>query len=176
VYDTLLESASDRQIELIVAHELGHVKHRDVLWGTTLGALGVALLVCLLALITRSEAVLARAGVPALGDGRAIALVLAVLAVLGFVSGPGQALISRRVETRADVHALELTREPAAMIAMQRRLSTRNLSDLDPSPIVFGLFATHPTGPQRIALARTWAARNDVPVPPSTVPAPSTPR
>ena len=34
--------------------------------------------------------------------------------------------------------------------------STRNLSDLDPSPLVFGMFASHPTGPQRIALARTW--------------------
>jgi STE24 endopeptidase len=55
------------------------------------------------------------------------------------------------------------------MIAMQRRLSTRNLSDLDPSPIVFGMFSTHPTGPQRIALARTWAALNGMPVPPSSV-------
>ena len=42
---------------------------------------------------------------------------------------------------------------------MQRRLATVNLSDLDPSPLVFGMFATHPTAPQRIALARTWAAR-----------------
>jgi STE24 endopeptidase len=169
VYDTLLDSASDREIELIVAHELGHAKQRDVVWGTLLGALGVALLVCLLALVTRSSGVLSRAGVPSLADGRSIALVLAVLAVLGFVSGPAQALLSRRVETRADVHALQLTRGPDAMIAMQRRLSTRNLSDLDPSPIVFGMFSTHPTGPQRIALARTWAALNGVPVPPSSV-------
>jgi STE24 endopeptidase len=129
----------------------------------------VALLVCLLALVTRSSGVLSRAGVSSLGDGRSIALVLAVLAVLGFVSGPAQALLSRRVETRADVHALQLTRGPDAMIAMQRRLSTRNLSDLDPSPIVFGMFSTHPTGPQRIALARTWAALNGMPVPPSSV-------
>ncbi len=93
---------------------------------------------------------------PSLGDGRAIALVLAVLAVIGFATGPGQALVSRRVETRADVHALDLTRDPDAMIEMQQRLSTTNLSDLDPSPLVFGMFATHPTGPQRIALARTW--------------------
>jgi STE24 endopeptidase len=169
VYDTLLDSASDREIELIVAHELGHAKRQDVVWGTVLGAVGVSLLVCLLALVVRSDAVLSRAGVPAPGDGRAVALVLAVLAVLAFVSGPAQALISRRVETRADVHALALTRDPAAMVAMQRRLSTRNLSDLDPSPLVFGLFSTHPTGPQRIALARTWARLNGVPVPASSV-------
>ena len=97
-----------------------------------------------------------------MGDGRAIALILAVLAVLAFVSGPVQALVSRRVETRADVHALELTREPSSAVAMQQRLSTTNLSDLDPSPLVFGMFATHPTGPQRIALARNWARQNGI--------------
>ena len=160
VYDTLLESASPAEVRLIVAHELGHAKANDVLRGTLLGALGVALLVCVLALVSRWSALLERAGVTSLGDGRAIALVLAVLAVLAFVSGPVQALVSRRVETRADVHALELTREPSSAIPMQQRLSTTNLSDLDPSPLVFGMFATHPTGPQRIALARTWARQN----------------
>jgi STE24 endopeptidase len=89
-----------------------------------------------------------------------VALVLAVLAVLGFVSGPGQALISRRVEARADVHSLDLTRDPGSMIAMQKRLSTTNLSDLDPAPLVFGMFSTHPTAPQRIAVARTWGRIN----------------
>ncbi|MGH8940168.1 MAG: M48 family metallopeptidase, partial [Actinomycetes bacterium] len=163
VYDTLLDSASDREIELIVAHELGHAKERDVLWGTLLGAVGVALVVCLLALTARSSGVLSRAGVPSLGDGRAVALVLAVVAVLGLLSGPAQALISRRVETRADVHALDLTRAPAAAIDMQQRLSVTNLSDLDPPALVFGMFATHPTGPQRIALARTWGRIHDLP-------------
>ena len=165
VYDTLLESAPNREIELIVAHELGHVKNRDVPVGTALGALAVALAVCLLALAGRSQWLLSRAGVGGLGDGRAVALLLALVAVLGFVSGPAQALISRRIEARADLHSLELTRDPAALIAMQRRLAVRNLSDLDPSPLVFGMFASHPTSPQRIAIARAWAAANGVPLP-----------
>lgn len=170
VYDTLLDRAPPAEVRLIVAHELGHAKSRDVLNGTLLGALGVALLVCVLALGSRWGALLSRAGVPSLGDGRAVALVLAVLAVLTFLSGPVQALVSRRVETRADVHALELTREPAAAVAMQKRLSTTNLSDLDPSPLVFGMFSTHPTGPQRIALARTWARLNGVDLTSPTAP------
>jgi STE24 endopeptidase len=165
VYDTLLESAPDREIELIVAHELGHVKNRDVPVGTAMGALALAMAVCLLALAGRSDSLLSRAGVPASGDGRAVALVLALIAVLGFVSGPAQALISRRIEARADVHSLELTGDPAALIAMQQRLAVRNLSDLDPSPLVFGMFSSHPTSPQRIAIARAWAAANDVPLP-----------
>ncbi len=38
VYDTLVDTASPEQVRLIVAHELGHAKERDVVWGTLLGA------------------------------------------------------------------------------------------------------------------------------------------
>ena len=81
---------------------------------------------------------------------------MALVAVMVALSGPLQVLVSRRVETRADVHALDLTRDPTTFVDMQRRLSVTNLSDLDPPALVFGLFATHPSGPQRIALARDW--------------------
>jgi STE24 endopeptidase len=70
-----------------------------------------------------------------------------------------QSLVSRRVEARADVHALELTGDVETFVSMQRRLSTENLSDLDPPPLVYAMFASHPTGPQRIALAREWERR-----------------
>ena len=165
VYDTLLRDAPPSEVRLIVAHELGHAKSQDVVWGTFLGAIGVALLVCVLALFGQWQWLLDRAGVTSLGDARAVALVMALIAVLTFVAGPASSLLSRRIETRADVHALNLTREPTAMVEMQRRLSVTNLSDLAPSSLEFGMFATHPTGPQRIALARDWARLHDAPVP-----------
>jgi len=170
VYDTLLKTAKPDEVRLIVAHELGHAKAKDVLRGTFVGALGVALAVCALALLMRSQWLLDRAGVDGPGDARAVALLLALTAVLTFVSGPAENLVSRRIEARADLHSLNLTREPDEFIAMQRRLATVNLSDLDPSPLVFGMFASHPTAPQRIALARNWAGVHDLPVPPSSVP------
>jgi STE24 endopeptidase len=170
VYDTLLDTGSPDEVRLIVAHELGHAKNRDVLWGTLIGAVGVALLVCVLALLGRWSWLLARAGVNSLGDARAVALVLALIALLTFVGGPVSNLLSRRIETRADVHALNLTHRPAAMVDVQRRLATTNLSDLDPSSLVFAMFATHPTTPQRIALARDWAHLHHEPVPRSVAP------
>jgi STE24 endopeptidase len=169
VYDTLLKDAKPEEVRLIVAHELGHAKARDVLWGTLVGALGAALTVCGLGLLLRWQWLLDRGGVDGPGDARAVALLLALVALITFASGPGQNLVSRRIEARADLHSLNLTHQPEEFIAMQRRLATVNLSDLDPSPLVFGMFASHPTTPQRIALARTWARVHHVPVPPSSV-------
>jgi STE24 endopeptidase len=170
VYDTLLKKATPEEIKLIVAHELGHAKARDVLWGTLVGALGVAAAVCLLALLLRWPWLLSRASVSGAGDARAVALVLALVALLTFVGMPLQSLVSRRIEARADVHSLNLTSEPAQFASMQRRLAITNLSDLDPPPLVFILFSTHPTAPQRIALARTWARLHGKPVPPPLAP------
>jgi len=85
--------------------------------------------------------------------------------VVATLAGPVEALMSRRVETRADLHALDLTANPETFARMQRRLALTNLSDLTPPPVVFALFASHPTAPMRIALAREWARRHDVPPP-----------
>ena len=63
VYDTLLKDATPDEVRLIVAHELGHAKAGDVLWGTFVGALGVAVTVCLLGLLLRWPWLLDRAGV-----------------------------------------------------------------------------------------------------------------
>lgn len=175
VYDTLLSTATPAEVRLVVAHELGHADDDDVLHGTLLGAAGLAAGVCLLYLVLTWAPALRRAGVSALGDPRSLALVLLAVTVLSTLSGPLQMLISRRIETRADVHALELTRNPRTFVEMQRRLAVTNLSDLDPSPVVFALFSSHPTAPQRIAVARAWARANDVPEPAPLAPARSNP-
>jgi STE24 endopeptidase len=170
VYDTLLKDASPDEVRLIVAHELGHAKAGDVLRGTFVGALGVAVAVCLLGLLLRWPWLLDQAGVGGPADARGVALLLALVALISFATGPAESLLSRRIEARADLHSLNLTREPAEFVAMQRRLAITNLSDLDPAPLVFGLFSTHPTAPQRIALARSWARLHHLPVPPPSVP------
>jgi STE24 endopeptidase len=165
VYDTLLRSASPAEVRLVVAHELGHAKRHDVLAGTLLGALGVAAGGCGAYLLLGWPWLLRRAGVSGPADGRSVALVLFVASAASLLSMPLGALVSRRVEARADVHSLDLTGDPATFVASERRLSVANLSDLNPSPAVYGLFATHPTGPERIALARDWARLHGVAVP-----------
>lgn len=161
VYDTLLEGASPSEVRLVVAHELGHAKRHDVLHGTLLGALGAAIVVCAVFLVLTWQPLLRRAGAESVGDPRVVALLLFIATLAALVSSPGQALVSRRIEARADVHALALTGDVEAFARMQRRLATTNLSDLQPNPVEYVLFASHPSAPERIALARSWALAHE---------------
>lgn len=160
VYDTLLETSTPEQVRLVVAHELGHAKRNDVLNGTIVGALGVAFACCVGYLLLTSRGLTRRSGIRDIADTRAVALVLFLVAAGTLVATPLESIISRRVEARADVHSLDLTRDPGGFRDMQVRLSLSNLSDLNPNPVTYTIFADHPTGPERIALARDWARRH----------------
>ena len=138
----------------VVAHELGHAKDRDPELGALLGAIGAATAVVALYLLGQWDALLSRAGVSSIGSPTAIGLVLALAAVSGLVTGPVENLVSRRVEARADQHALRLTGEPAEFAAMQLRLAEVNIADVQPPRIEYLLFATHPDTVERLAAAR----------------------
>ncbi|MFI6596947.1 M48 family metallopeptidase [Nonomuraea sp. NPDC050536] len=163
VYDTLLQ-APEKDIELVVAHELGHAEHQDVIYGTLVGALtaafGAGLLFVVFPLVRR------RGGVASIADPRAVGVVIGLMSLATVLSGPGENLVSRHVEASADAFALDLTRDPATFVSMQKRLAVANISDLTPNVVEYVLYASHPTAPQRIAMARSWALLNGSPVPP----------
>ena len=157
VYDTLLAKATPAEVRLVVAHELGHVKFADVRNGTLAGALGAAAAVAGLYVLLTSAGLLRRVGADSAGDPRVLGFVLFAIAAAGFLTSPVQTLVSRRVEARADVHSLDLTGDVATFAESEKRLAVTNLSDLDPHPLAYAWFFTHPTAPERIALARAWA-------------------
>jgi len=165
VYDTLIASESPAVVETIVAHELGHAKANDVLLGTAIGALGAAAAVIAGYLLAGWAPLLSRAGVSTLVDPRSLALVLFLLAAVGLLLTPLQNVISRQIEASADVHALELTRDPATFTEMQRRLGVRNIADLEPNRLYYWVFLSHPSTTERIATARDWAEANRLSLP-----------
>jgi STE24 endopeptidase len=156
VFDTLLDRGTPEEVKLVVAHELGHVKAHDVRNGTLAGALGAAAAVAGLYLLLTTR-LTQRAGADGAADPRVLGLVLFAIAAATFVSSPLQTLVSRRIEARADVHSLDLTGDVESFVASEQKLARTNLSDLDPHPLVYALFFTHPSTPERIALARAWA-------------------
>ncbi|GLZ80048.1 hypothetical protein Afil01_48550 [Actinorhabdospora filicis] len=159
VYDTLLREATPDEVVSVVAHELGHAKDGDVFTGTVLGALGAAAAVCGLAVLGSWTGLLRRVGAESVTSPRALALILAVFAVVGLLSAPLQNLVSRRMEARADQHALDLTGDAEGFAAMQARLAAANHSDVDPPWIVQLIFGSHPTTAERIAAAGEHRSR-----------------
>lgn len=157
VYDTMLSKATPDEVVSVAAHELGHAKDNDVLTGTLLGALGVAAAVIAMYLLGSWEWLLRLAGVASIGEPRAIGLLLAVATLAGLAGGPASAFVTRRIEARADAHALTLTGDPQTFEEMQRRLGTVNLSDPDPPKWEYALSASHPSTVERMAAARAFA-------------------
>jgi len=146
VYDNLVDGTSgvdDREALSVVAHELGHARHDDVLTGSLLGAAGALLGVGLLGLVPGGVA-----------DPRRVPLLLALVAVATLMTSPVQNGISRRIETRADVDALRATDDPEAFIEVQKELARRSLADPTPPAWSQFWFGSHPTGLMRIALAQ----------------------
>ncbi|MGY2704087.1 M48 family metallopeptidase [Nocardioides sp. HB32] len=156
LYDNLVDDVPEDQTLSVVAHELAHAKHDDVLTGSLLGAAGAVLGVGLLALVV--GAVGERRGVR-MRDPEVVPLVLALIAVGTLLSMPVQNGISRHIETRADVDALEVTRDPGAFQAVQRQLMVRSLADPTPPAWAQLWFGSHPLGLTRIAIARQLAAK-----------------
>lgn len=156
VYDTTLTRLPENEIVSIAAHELGHVKNDDVLTGTVTGALGAAAGVAGLGWLLSWAPLLRRAGAGSPGDPRALPLVLFLVAAGSLLATPAQNLVSRHIEARADLDALDLTGDPQAFIAMQQRLAGTNLAEPDPPAAWQWFFGSHPTARQRVGMAEDW--------------------
>jgi STE24 endopeptidase len=164
VWDTTVKQAAPDQVAAITAHELGHAARRDVITGTAVSALGMIAGTLLLAAALHWRALLDAAGTPAATDPRTLPLIMALGTVFGALGSPLFNAYSRRIEARADQYALDLTRDPAAVVATWRNLAVQSISDLDPHPLAQLWLGTHPAIPARIAHARGWAAEHGVAV------------
>jgi STE24 endopeptidase len=99
-----------------------------------------------------------RAGVASIADPAAVALLLALTALGGFLVSPVQNSVSRAIEARADRAALAATGQGNVFVKMQRELAVRSLNDPDPPTITQFWFGTHPTAVQRAGLPASLAA------------------
>ena len=154
VSDTLLAEHSDDEVEVVVAHELGHHAHHDLWRGMALEALrlGVAFYVADLALAMLAGPL----GLAGKADVAGLPIMLLAIGAVSAVLQPVANVASRAHERRADRYALAMTQNPDAFISAMRRLGDRNLAEPHPSHLAQVLFHTHPPVADRIAAARRW--------------------
>jgi STE24 endopeptidase len=154
ISDTMLADYSDDEIEVVLAHELGHHVHRDIWRGI---AFESVLMVLGFAVTHRAlHLVGPRVGLQGIDDLAGIPLLALTAGAVSLVLTPLALALSRRHERRADRFALELTANPGAFISAMRRLGAQNLAEEHPSRLVRWLFHSHPPLDERLALAREW--------------------
>ena len=163
LYDTLVDDLPPDQVRSVVAHELGHARHQDVVLGTGLASLGVLAGTGLLALLLDTRSVTRRAGVSGPADPAVAALVLASLAWATFLVSPAENTVSRAIEARADRAALTATNDPASFVELQRSLALRSLADATPPRWSQLWFGSHPTVLQRVGIAAAMSEERGTP-------------
>jgi STE24 endopeptidase len=153
VWNTLLDGRFSRgEEDVVLAHELGHVRSRHILKALGWTALIVGPTLWLVGLALRR-----RGGI---GDPGNLPLAILVLTVLALVTAPLQNAVSRRYEAEADWRALNATRDPASATKLFRSFETTSLEQPSPSLWDYLWLENHPTLMQRIAMAQRWQQRN----------------
>lgn len=146
LFDTLLDRYSRDEVRVVVAHELAHVRGRDVPRGVGFAAIvapASALAVQRVSWTLSPERGSA-AALPALGLAAGI-----VSVPIGMIGNR----LSRALERRADSFALTLTGAADAFVSFERRIALQNVADLDPPRWLTALLSTHPSTAERIGMA-----------------------
>lgn len=146
LFDTLLDRYSRDEVRVVVAHELAHVRNRDVVRGVAYAAL-----------VAPAAALAVQRLSWELSPERGTAGALPALALAAILVGAPTGLIgnrlSRAIERRSDAYSLELTEAPEAFISFERAIAVQNVADLKPPRWLTSLLATHPPTAERIGAA-----------------------
>ncbi len=155
--DTLLEEFSADEIETVLAHELGHHVHKDLLMGIVFGTILTLLSFWLGHLALRLG--VEQFGLASVADPAGLPILSLAAGVLGLITMPLNNAYSRWRERLADQYALETTRNPQAFADAMTRLANQNLADTDPERWVVLLLHSHPPIQERVAAAQAFAAQ-----------------
>lgn len=149
-FDTLLARLQPVEVEAVLAHELGHFRHRHVLKRVAvLFALSLAFLAAL-GHLQGADWFYVGLGVQAQNTALALILFFLVVPVFTFLLTPLSSLLSRRHEFEADRYAAEHARAGDLITALVK-LYEDNAATLTPDPLYSLFYDSHPPAALRIA-------------------------
>ena len=157
-FDTLLNKLTPGEVEAVLAHELGHFKHRHVIKRIAsmfaLSLLGFALLGWLSVQPWFYDGLGVRPALTAPNDAVALLLFLLVTPLFGFFVSPLFALLSRKHEFEADAYACQQA-SGQDLAAALLKLHEDNASTLTPDPLYVRFYYSHPPASERLAALPT---------------------
>lgn len=175
----LLEQLNKEEVETVLGHELTHILNKDVRL-LIIGVIFAGMISFFAEMIWRS--MLYSSGRRSNKNGGAMLLIAGVVLAVGYLfSLVIRMAISRKREFLADAGAVELTRNPDAMVSALHKISGKSKLEKAPAevrqmfienpPAFSGLFSTHPPIEKRIAALVAYAGARDVILPGREAPA-----
>ncbi len=153
-FDTLLGKLSAAEVEAVLAHELGHFKHKHVtkriVMMFALSLLGFAALGWASTQLWFYAALGVQPAIGAPNDAVALLLFMMVVPVFGFFVSPLMAGLSRRDEFQADAYACSQA-DGAALASALLKLHEDNATTLTPDPVYARFYYSHPPAVERLA-------------------------
>jgi STE24 endopeptidase len=152
-YDTLLQQLNPAEVDAVLAHELGHFKHKHIikrmvsLFATSL--LGFALLGWVSQQVWFYTGLGVAPHMGAANDALALLLFMMVMPLAGTFMGPLFAQLSRKHEFEADAYAVTHT-SGAALASALLKLYQDNASTLTPDPVYVKFYYSHPPASERL--------------------------
>jgi STE24 endopeptidase len=160
-FDTLLSKLSPGEVEAVLAHELGHFKHKHVLKRIVamfaISLAGFALLGWMSGQAWFYQGLGVEPNVAAANDALALLLFMLVTPVFGFFVSPLLAGLSRRHEFEADAYACAQA-SGADLAAALLKLHEDNAATLTPDPVYVKFYYSHPPASERLAAMRHGVA------------------
>ena len=153
-YDTLLAKLSAGEVDAVLAHELGHFKHKHILKRivslSAMSLCGFALLGWLAGHAWFYAGLGVQPNLNAPNDALALLLFMLTMPVFSFFITPLFAQLSRKHEFEADAYAVTYTsgRDLASALL---KLYEDNASTLTPDPVYVRFYYSHPAASERLA-------------------------
>lgn len=150
--DNLLDKYTHGEIEVVLAHEIGHWKLNHIWKFIGFFSILTFLFFWIANFVLKKGAI--SFGFSDISDISGLPLLLLVFTFGSFILTPIQSAFSRFQEHQADVFALELTGNTSGFISTMEKLGRQNLADIDPNPVIEFILFDHPSIKKRIEFAR----------------------
>ncbi|MDP5241301.1 M48 family metallopeptidase [Uliginosibacterium sp. 31-16] len=154
-FDTLLATLTPEEVEAVLAHELGHFKHRHIWQRVALFAVLSLALFAVLGGLSQQSAFYNGLGVQAQSEALALILFSLLLPVVTFPFTPLMSFWSRKHEFEADAYAVA-NAQASDLVSALAKLYRDNASTLTPDPLHSLFYDSHP--PAAIRIGRLQAA------------------
>ena len=152
-YDTLLKQLNPAEVDAVLAHELGHFKHKHIIKRIVLmfamSLVGFALLGWLSSQIWFFTGLGVRPNMVGGNDALALLLFLLVVPLFSFFISPLMAQLSRKHEFEADAYAMAQT-DGGDLARALLKLYQDNASTLTPDPLFVKIYYSHPPASERL--------------------------